>query len=290
MAHAAGCHRRQAARRLDDAASVTVAALQVELTRLYESGRAAWPDIALTPGRFCEFLAPHLTSSRALGSLHAADLYLACACVDGDAAGLRAFEALLGEVGRKLRRLARDSEVLADAQQRVRQVLVRQGERAPVLADYSGRGALGGWLRIILGRELVRLGRREGRQPRLDTGEAALIVDGEDDPETAYLKRHYQREFKEAFTAAMRELAEQDRRALRYAIVERLSIDDIAKLEGVHRATAARDVARARARLTEETRRVLQQRLAIEAGQLDSILRLVGSEVDVSVRRLLGSG
>jgi RNA polymerase sigma-70 factor (ECF subfamily) len=275
--------------RLDDGASVTVAALEAELSRLYESGRAAWPGVTLAPERFCEFLAAHVTSSSTLPSLHAADLYLACACVEGDAAALRAFEVLLAEVGRKLRRLARDPEVLADAQQRVRQVLVRDGERPPVLADYSGRGALGGWLRIVLGRELVRLGRREGRQPRLDTGEAALIVDGDDDPETAYLKRHYQRQFKEAFAAGMRQLADEDRRSLRYAIVERLSIDEIAKLEGVHRATAARDVARARARLTEETRRALQERLAVEAGQLDSILRLVGSEIDVSVRRLLGS-
>jgi RNA polymerase sigma-70 factor (ECF subfamily) len=275
--------------RLDDGANVTVAALDEELVRLHEMGRAAWPEIALAPERFAEFVATHATSSRALPSLHAADVYLACACIAGDAAALRAFEALLAEVGRKLRRLARDPEVLADAQQRVRQVLVRVGERPPVLADYSGRGALGGWLRIVLGRELVRLGRREGRQPRLDTGEAALIVDGEDDPETAYLKRHYQGQFKEAFAKAMSQLLDEDRRALRYAIVERLSIDEIAKLEGVHRATAARDVARARARLTEETRRVLQERLAVEAGQLDSILRLVGSEVDVSVRRLLGS-
>jgi RNA polymerase sigma-70 factor (ECF subfamily) len=273
--------------RLDDSATTTNAAVAAELTRIYDLGRSAWPAITVDVQRFCEFIAPHVTSSRVLSSLHAADVYLACGCVDGDAAALRAFEDLVAEVGRKLRRLARDTEVLADAQQRVRQVVVHKGDRQPVLADYSGRGALGGWLRVVLGRELVRLGRREGRQPRLDTAEAALIVDGEDDPETAYLKAHYQREFKECFASAMHKLAEHDRRALRYAIVERLSIDDIARLEGVHRATAARDVARARARLTEETRRALQERLAIEPTQLDSILRLVGSQLDVSVRRLL---
>jgi RNA polymerase sigma-70 factor (ECF subfamily) len=273
--------------RLDDGDSVDASVLAAELTRLHDAGRAAWPAIALEATRFCEFVGAHLTSSRQLASLHAADVYLACACVDGEAAALRAFDELLTEVGRKLRRLARDPEVLADAEQRARQVLVRRGEREPALADYTGHGALGGWLRIVLGRELVRLGRREAREPRLDTGEAALIVDGDDDPETAYLKAHYQREFKESFAAAMGRLADNERRALRYAIVERLSIDEIAKLEGVHRATAARDVARARTHLSEETRRALQQRLSVEPTQLDSILRLVGSQIDLSVRRLL---
>jgi RNA polymerase sigma-70 factor (ECF subfamily) len=103
----------------------------------------------------------------------------------------------------------------------------------------------------------------------------------------AYLKKQYEREFKDAFAQAMRELDEDEQRALRYAVVEGMSIDDIARLERVHRATAARSVARARARLAELTRAILQERLAVDTQQLDSILRLVPSQVDVSVRRLL---
>jgi RNA polymerase sigma-70 factor (ECF subfamily) len=175
--------------------------------------------------------------------------------------------------------------MLAEAKQVVRQVLVPRGDRPPALAEFSGSGELGGWLRIALGRELVRQ-RRKGVD-RLDTGEAALMADRDDDPETAYLKAHYQREFKQAFAAALTELGDRERRALRYSIVERLSIDEIARLDGVHRATAARDVARARALLAEKTRGLLQTRLRVEPSQLDSILRLVTSQLDVSVRRLL---
>jgi RNA polymerase sigma-70 factor (ECF subfamily) len=253
---------------------------------LWEAARTAWPDVVVETERFAAFVEERVGAA-AVESLRAADLYLVCACLDGNEAALRAFSALLDEVGRKLSRLVRDDDVLADAKQLVRLVLLPRGDRPPALAEYSGRGELGGWLRIALGRELVRLGRRADRQQPLDTGEAALIADAEDDPETAYLKAHYQREFKDAFATALGELADHERRALRYAVVERLSIDEIAQLDRVHRATAARDVARARAHLAEKTRAVLQSRLQIEPAQLDSILRLVSSQLDVSVRRLL---
>jgi RNA polymerase sigma-70 factor (ECF subfamily) len=252
--------------------------------RVWEAARAAWPELALDRERFFAFV-----DERDPGGapLHAGDLYLACGCLDGDAGALRAFAALLDEVARKLRRQARDEETLADAKQVVTQVLLPRGDRPAALADYDGRGELGGWLRVVLARELRHLGRRDERQARLDSGEAALLPDEEDDPEVAYLKAHYQREFKDAFAAALIGLDEHERRALRYAVVRRLSIDEIARLEGVHRATAARDVARARARLADQTRRVLQARLRVEPAQLASILRLVSSQLDVSVRRLL---
>jgi RNA polymerase sigma-70 factor, ECF subfamily len=258
-----------------------------ELARAWEAARAAWPDVALDAERFCAFVGERAARAGALASLESRDLYLACACLDGDRAALLALDALLDEVGRKLRRLARSDDVLDEAKQLVRQVVVPRRDRPAPLDDYAGRGALGGWLRIALGRELVRLGKQGAREPRADTAELAAAVDDHDDPETTYLKTHYQHEFKEAFALAMAELEPAERRALRYSIVERLSIDDIARLDGVHRATAARQLTRARDRLTEETRRMLRERLQIGAEQLQSILRLIESQVDVSVRRLL---
>ncbi|HEY2746921.1 MAG TPA: sigma-70 family RNA polymerase sigma factor [Polyangia bacterium] len=257
-----------------------------ELEAAWAAGRASWPNIPVDEQRFLGFLRER-SGTAAMASVRAADLYLACACLDGNEAALGAFAALLDEVAAKLHHMAASDDTLSEAKQIVRQVLVPRGDRPAALAEYSGRGELGGWLRIALGRELVRLRRRQERHQRLDTGEAALLADRQDDPETAYLKAHYQREFKDAFAAALGELADEERRALRYAIVERLSIDQIAQLEGVHRATAARDVARARAQLAEKTRLALQTRLRVEPAQLDSILRLVSSQLDLSVRRLL---
>jgi len=218
--------------------------------------------------------------------LHSDDLALARACLSGDPEALRRFDALLDEVGRKLGGIA-GAEVMREAKQVVRQVLVATKERPAAIAEYSGRGALGGWLRVALGRELVRLAKKGQKEPQASADELELLADGDDDPEATYLKTHYRNEFKQAFAAALEGLDAAERRALRYSVVERLSIDDVARLDGVHRATAARQVARARERLTEETRRILRERLVVDPDELQSILRLIESQVDVSVRRLL---
>ncbi len=185
--------------------------------------------------------------------------------------------------------MASSDDRLEVAKQIVRQVLVTRAAGTAPLGEYGGRGELGGWLRIALGRELVRLAKRSAREPQAADDELAALADSNDNPETAYLKTHYQKEFKESFATAMERLGEDERRALRYSVVERFSIDEIAKLDGIHRATAARQVAHARARLTEETRRALGERLKLDTTELHSVLRLIESQVDVSVRRLLAS-
>jgi RNA polymerase sigma-70 factor (ECF subfamily) len=274
--------------RLDAAAKARLSPRAADdLEQALKSARAAWPTLHVADERFCAFLAEHAAEVERLDSLRAPDLYLACACVDGDAAALQAFDGVLGEVAAKLRSVARSDDTLEEAKQVTRQLLLPRGDRPPALADYAGRGDLRGWLRVALGRELVRLLRRGDKSPRLSTGEIAHAADDADDPETAYLKTHYQREFKEAFTQALAQLEANDRRLLRYSVIERLSIDEIARLDRIHRATAARQVARARERLVVETRRVLRERLQVDASRLQSIFGLIESQVDVSVQRLL---
>jgi RNA polymerase sigma-70 factor (ECF subfamily) len=261
-----------------------------ELPRLCDAARARWPGIALSQERFYEFLAARAKGIDHLGALRVDDLYLACACLEGVAGAVQAFEALLNEVAEHLRPLGGSDDVLDEAKQATRQLLLRRHEREPALANYTGRGNLGGWLRVALGREIVRLRREGGAAARLDTRRLHGLRVLADDPETAYLKTRYQREFKEAFNAAIGELDALDRRLLRYAVIERLSVDEIATLERVHRATAARQVARARQRLAETTRRILGERLRIEEGQLESLLALIESQIEVSVQRLLVDG
>jgi RNA polymerase sigma-70 factor (ECF subfamily) len=260
--------------------------LDAELAGLVNDARASWPKLTRGADRLRACLERAGATLESLRDLKVADLYLACACLDGESAALKAFDELLDEVARKLRRAEISDDTLAEAKQITRQVLLPRAEAPPPLADYTGRGALFSWLRVVMARELVRVLGSASRQVALSSAQAAL-PDGDDDPETAYLKAHYENEFKQAFAAAMGELAADDRRALRYAIVERMSIDEIARLERIHRATAARDIARARARLADRTRAVLQARLCVEPAQLESVLRLVSSQLDVSVCRLL---
>ena len=250
---------------------------------IWQAARGSWPGLNVSRARFTAFLA----GRDAAAGLHLGDLYLACGCLDGDAAALAAFDALLEEVARKLHRLAANDDVLQEATQRARHVVIARVDRPPPLADYSGRGALGGWLRIVLARELAALA-RQGTAARVGRGdELDALAAADDDPEISYFKLHYREQFRQSFAVAAGRLDGAERRVLRYSVVERLGIDDIARLEGVHRATAARLVARARGRLVDETRRALRERLDVGPTEVQSILNLIEREVDVSVQRLL---
>jgi RNA polymerase sigma-70 factor (ECF subfamily) len=56
----------------------------------------------------------------------------------------------------------------------------------------------------------------------------------------------------------------------------------------VHRATAARRVERARELLCDGTRAELAARIGLKGAELDSVMRLVRSNVDLSIARVLG--
>ena len=56
---------------------------------------------------------------------------------------------------------------------------------------------------------------------------------------------------------------------------------------GVHRATATRWLAQIRAQVLAETRRRLGEVLAVPARELDSVMDLVQSRLDVSLQRML---
>ena len=142
------------------------------------------------------------------------------------------------------------------------------------------------WLKVMLTRDLLRRLRGERREVALDTGELAHRVASRD-PEADYLCEVYRDEFRRAFAAAARELRPRERRLLRYRFVQGLGIDDVAALLSIHRATAARQLGRTRDRLIERVRALLCERLSLTESALHSVLRLIQSQADVSLPRLL---
>jgi RNA polymerase sigma-70 factor (ECF subfamily) len=66
-----------------------------------------------------------------------------------------------------------------------------------------------------------------------------------------------------------------------------LNIDAIGVLFGVHRATVARWRSDARTALFEGTRRVFRAELDLSAGEFASVMRLIDSQLEVSLPRLL---
>ena len=103
------------------------------------SARLAWPDIVLPPERFIAFLAEKITPEGGLSSLralHAADLYIVCACLARDPQAIAAFEArYFPGMERALARTGLTAMVADDVKGALREKLffTRPGESSPMV-------------------------------------------------------------------------------------------------------------------------------------------------------------
>src|SRR5206468_1798121 len=79
--------------------------------------------------------------------------------------------------------------------------------------------------------------------------------------------------------------APRDRTLLRYQLIDRLTIDEIGTIFKVHRATAARWLSKIRDDLVDRTRSMMADSLGVDTEEAASIVRLVQSQLDVSVVR-----
>jgi RNA polymerase sigma-70 factor, ECF subfamily len=159
----------------------------------------------------------------------------------------------------------------------------REGADARILG-YSGRGALGAWLRVVAVRALVERRRKERPMGSLEE-ELGERVSGAHDPELELLRRTYRAEIEGAFKRAFGALDASARLLLVQHHVDGLSVDQLAALHGVHRATAARRVAAAREAFSTEVRAVLSRELAVGAETYESIVRLVRSDLSLHLSR-----
>jgi len=75
---------------------------------------------------------------------------------------------------------------------------------------------------------------------------------------------------------------------LRYHHVDGLNIDEIGAIYRVHRVTAFRWLEKAKEKLVEATLARMRTRLNVSARELDSVLRLIRSQVHLSLVRHLG--
>lgn len=260
--------------------------LQTLLERIVEEARAELPDIQLTDTNFMRYLAERAAgaSTSWLLDLPPADLYLACACATGSSAAIielesRYFPAVEGIVRGKL-----DSTRAAEAMQRVREHLF-VGER-PHILDYSGRGDLGKWLTITAVRAGLRVVREAKRDTALDDHTLGELVDASD-VELAHLRTRYEPEFKQAFADAFAQLEARDRNLLRHSVLDGHGVDRIAELYGIHRSTASRWLAAARADVIKRTKAALRARLQVSPSELESILRVLAEQVDVTLEGIL---
>jgi RNA polymerase sigma-70 factor (ECF subfamily) len=172
----------------------------------------------------------------------------------------------------------------------VRRLLLVADGRPPRIVDYAGRGDLRGFVRVTAVREALHLFRRGRPEVQIDAADTLGARAASDDPELAYLKDLYRGEFKIAFREAMGTLSDRQRNLIAQHFLDRLTLEQMAALYRVHRATVVRWLAAAREALLRGTHRAMTSRLKVRPAELDSILRLIDSQLDVSIPPALRSG
>jgi len=257
---------------------------------MLDTAHMVWPDVRIDPARLVEFIAQRLTGADLAGALAtapAADLVLAAACTVQEPTAHAAFDAVLSEVDAAGATTRSSKDLIDDVKQLIRvQLLVAKDGKPQGIAGYRGKGPLRGWVRITATRELIRHQRKRAREaPTARPLDEALGDAG--DPMLSQLKAEYRSEFATALREAIAELGAEDRTLLRQQIVDQLSIDEIGAAFGVHRATAARWLSRARGALVTATRGRLATRLKVSVDEIDSVIRLVQSQLDARVVRYL---
>ena len=185
-------------------------------------------------------------------------------------------------------RFASPAHSVADLRQILREKLfvAPPGER-PKLAEYAGQGQLASWLRITAVRIFVDLGRRKDRAREAPAVDAELAMPDPGDLSLEVIKAEYRAAVGQAMRDAAAELPAADRHLLHQHFVAGLSIDQLGAALGIHRATAARRVVRAREALVGATRALIAIRLGLAERELDEVIGMVMSRLDVSIPRLL---
>ncbi len=255
------------------------------LQRLAGEGRAAWPDVPLDDATFARRAEPLLADG---GALHAGDLWLACACAEGVPQAIDAFErAFLSQVHHYIARIDSSPELADEVRQGLRdRLLVGRDGAAPRIAGYSGRGPLGGWLRVAAVRLALDVREQRGDVARF-SDELASVVAQSDEPEVAILRRRHQSEFQAAVEQAVAALTPGERTLMRLYSVDGKTVDELAVAYQVNRGTISRRLAGVRRRILGETFRLLGERLRLSPSELTSVMRAVRSQLHLSLSRLL---
>lgn len=264
--------------------------LEDQLAAMWSAARASCPTIELSPADFLRFVALRLdlASLRGLHLLRADDLYLLCAYVKGIPAAAPLFESrYFGPVTGTLRRLRAEPDMIDDVKQSLRHALLLDRASDPGHKHYMGAGSLASWMCVWAVREVGHRRDRRGRDDPFEEHALTNLPTKDDDHELAYLKQLYRREFKDAFKEALDTLTPRDRNVLRYNVLKGLNIEQIGTIYRVHRATVARWIAHARELLLHRTRELLTRRVKVSGDELESILRMIESQMDVSLLRCL---
>lgn len=270
--------------------------LEDRLIGMVADAHDEWRELGIADDVFLPYIGARIPDDRSaadgLSVIRPADLYLACACAQGDDSALRIFERKhISSINLALARMRLPKASIDEVKQLVRQKLfVAEPTKQGKIVSYSGRGDLGRWVRAIAVRTCLNFMRKGKREVLVENEQmfAGVSADAED-PEIAYIKQRYRDDFRQAFEKAIGLLDDRQRTLLKYHHVDELNIDEIGSIYRVHRVTAYRWLEKAKEALVGHTLDLLRARLNVEQPEMDSILRMIRSQLHLSIHRVFGA-
>jgi len=224
----------------------------------------------------------------ALEAVHAADLYLACALGKSDARAIAIAESeLMPLVRQSVGKVDSTRAFVDEVSQRVREKLLVGAE--PAIDQYRGTGPLARWVRVIATRIALDL-KRADKKTVDDDDEAVAQLPAPDDPELEMIWRTCAVEYKAALTEAFGRLTAKDRTLLRQRFLDELDIEALGRVHRVHPSTVFRWIEKITERLADETRTALMEKLRLSESQARSMERMVASQLQLSLPRMLRGG
>lgn len=226
----------------------------------------------------------------ALDALLPADIALAAAAARGDARALARFDRAFGaEMDRAIKKSPTLGLSTDEFRQIVREKLfVAAPGAAPRIASYAGRAPLVGWVRVTCARAVIDLARRSNDRESVPADDELLArLPDAHDPEVRLLRERFAPLLPSAFQAALEKLTVRQRNLLRQRYLHGVSASSLAQTYGVHRATLFTWIEEAREDLLRQVRIALQR--TVKGTSVDSVIGVMGSELDLSIRRLLSS-
>lgn len=214
------------------------------------------------------------------------DKQLAEALARGDAAALEQFERdHLSKVELFLGRYRLPHDVLDEVKQRTRERLfVARDGAPPKIAQYAGHKPLDAWLRVVVMsvyQNLRRASRDHANVDEMPLAELAALS-----PELQLVRHRMNQVFKTCLKDGFDALSADHRQLLRLKFGQQLSLDAMAVVRGVHRATIARQTNQAKAALWKALTDRLRTQLGLAVPEVEALAAELQSRLELSLSGL----
>jgi len=261
----------------------------VSVDEIIAEATARLPGIALDPALHATIAAKRTGDDPVEPTVDGvAEVILALACAAGDAAAIKLFDRdYLSIVPQALSAMKLPPATVDDVRSIVRdKLLLADGDAPPKLVAYAGRGRLKGLVQVTATRAALDHLRHASREVELPARREQIAST---DVALALIKAQYRTAFSTGFAAAIAGAPRRDRNLLRLHFLGGVTLESLAQMYNVHRATIVRWLAAAREAVFAATRRHVETELRAPPSELDEMFQLVQSRVELSMDRLLGS-